>query len=78
MPHLSAGLLWNLRGWADELLSSGGYNVLMETARRELEPGIGISRMDESDFVRFLHLAHLFTAYVHATEVCKGSRPITL
>ncbi len=41
---LSQAVLWRLRGWVDEMLSGGGYNVLMQAARKELEPGLGISR----------------------------------
>ena len=44
--------------------------VSMDNVRRELEPGLGISRLSRDDYVRFLRLGAFFTAYVRGKQVC--------
>ncbi|GBF93528.1 hypothetical protein Rsub_06248 [Raphidocelis subcapitata] len=60
-------LLLRLRGFAEQLLE-GPYNVLMGQLRTELEPGLGISRLEAPDFVKWMGLAAWATAYVRAKE----------
>ena len=55
----------------DQLLA-GPYNVLMGALRKQLEPGIGISRLEVSDFLNFLKLARSCCAYVRAHQVTPG------
>lgn len=65
---ISPRLLLQLRSYCEALLT-GGYNMLMTHLRKELEPGIGISRLEEGDFIKFLHLAGWFTQYVKVKQV---------
>ena len=52
-----------LCGFVDGLLD-GGYDVLMDTIRPELMHGIGISRYDKEDYMRFFKLSRFCTSYV--------------
>ncbi|KAK9864055.1 hypothetical protein WJX84_005214 [Apatococcus fuscideae] len=64
-PGLStlAGLKAGLEGLLD-----GGYNRLMGVVRKQLEPGLGISRLDRPDFLHFFYLAHLATGFVRLQQ----------
>ena len=42
---------------------------------RELEPGIGISRLEAADFTNFLTTASLFTGFVRLTNPDKKASP---
>ncbi len=53
--------------------------VLMDNVRRELEPGLGISRLSRDDYLRFLRLGAFFTAYVRGKQVLRhGNLPVEL
>ena len=41
----------------------------MDNVRRELEPGLGISRLSRDDYLRFLRLGAFFTSYVRGKQV---------
>lgn len=43
--EMSPELLWRLREWTGELLRGGGYNTLMDVMRKELAPGLTLSRL---------------------------------
>jgi hypothetical protein len=48
----------------------------MDNVRRELEPGLGISRLSRDDYLRFLRLGAFFTAYVRGKQVsAKANTP---
>lgn len=36
---------------------------------REVQPGLGLSRLEEPDFLRFVELATLATKYIRVKEV---------
>ena len=63
--------LTTLLGLRDGLegLLEGGYNRLLGVIRRQLEPGLGISRLERPDFIRFFSVAHLCTSYVRMQQV---------
>lgn len=67
-----AGMHWSanmkLRGYLEQLLE-GSYGLLMGTVRKLLEPGLGISRLDRDDFLRFINFAKLCTSFVRQKEV---------
>lgn len=44
----------------------------MEVARRELEPGLGVSRLTNADFVAFLSLVRFFTSFVATQQQVGG------
>ncbi|MEW5299072.1 MAG: hypothetical protein WDW36_002121 [Sanguina aurantia] len=74
---INAALTWQLRGYCQEFLRSG-YNCLLEVARRELEPGLGVSRLTSADFVAFLSLVRFFTSFVATQQqgaADKGNAP---
>lgn len=48
--------LWS---FADSMLE-GGYDCLMDVLRREVEKGIGVSRLDRDDLLRWLAVARWF------------------
>ena len=64
---MKPSVLYLLQQWSEELLK-GGYNQLMEAARKEVEPGLGISKLEAVDFRNFLSLARLFSGYVRRRE----------
>lgn len=64
-------LLLKLQGLLEDFLSCG-YGPLMEVVRKQLEPGLSLSRLSPSDFLRFVQLARLCTSYVHQKEVCRA------
>ncbi|KAG1661086.1 hypothetical protein FOA52_012075, partial [Chlamydomonas sp. UWO 241] len=64
---LGSDVLWQMRGWVVEMLA-GGYNVMMGAARRELEPGLGISMMDADDYANFLRVVHVFTGFARRMQ----------
>ncbi len=48
----------------------------MATVRKELEPGLGISRLEPVDFFKFLRLAAFTTSYVRTQQVrARGPPP---
>jgi hypothetical protein len=57
-----------LKAFAEQFLSSS-YNLLMGGLRRDLEPGLNISRLSEDDFLRFFKLAGFFTRFVRQQQV---------
>ncbi|GAX82511.1 hypothetical protein CEUSTIGMA_g9938.t1 [Chlamydomonas eustigma] len=63
----SDDVMWRLRCWLEDLLM-GGYNVLMPAVRKELEPGIGLSKLTAKDFHNFLSLSWVITGYVRMTK----------
>lgn len=55
-----------------------GVQVLMGVLRKELEPGLHISRRTRDDFHRFLRVARFFTSFVRLREACEGRcKPLT-
>ncbi|BDA45591.1 Topoisomerase 1-associated factor 1 at N-terminal half [Coccomyxa sp. Obi] len=56
-----------LKAFAEQFLS-GSYNLLMSGLRRDLEPGLNISRLSEDDFLRFFKLAGFFTRFVRQQQ----------
>ena len=44
----------------------------LQVVRRELEPGVGLSRLESRDFVTFLKLAAHFTQYIRLQQVGEG------
>ncbi|KAI8471860.1 MAG: timeless protein-domain-containing protein [Monoraphidium minutum] len=76
---LGPAALLQLRRYAETLLA-GPYNVLMGALRTELEPGIGISRLEPPDFAKWMAVAAWAAAYVRAAqerelEARGGARP---
>lgn len=67
-PTLPAQLLVGMCGVVEELLQ-GSYAILMTQLRRELQPGLHVSRLEADDFVRFLQLARFFHQYVRLKTV---------
>ena len=61
-------LMLRLSNFLQQFLASG-YGPLMETVRKKLEPGLGISHADSEDFVRFVQLARLCTAFTFIQQV---------
>lgn len=57
-----------MRAVLEELLQ-GSYAILMTQLRRELQPGLHVSRLEADDFVRFLQLARFFHRYVRLKTV---------
>ena len=57
-----------LKAFAEQFLSSS-YNLLMGGLRKDLEPGLNISRLTEDDFLRFFKLAGFFTRFVREQQV---------
>lgn len=57
-----------LKEYAGQFLAAG-YGLLMEGLRRDLEPGLNISRLSEDDFLRFFKLAAFCTAFVRLQQV---------
>ena len=51
-----------LRTFTESFLS-GGYDVLMDSIRPELMHGIGISRLEKEDYIRFFRLSWFCTTY---------------
>ncbi|KAK9840302.1 hypothetical protein WJX74_007181 [Apatococcus lobatus] len=51
-----------------EGLLDGGYNRLLGTVRKQLEPGMGISRLDRQDFLHFFFVSHLCTGYIRMQQ----------
>ncbi|CAG9467441.1 unnamed protein product [Pedinophyceae sp. YPF-701] len=66
-------VLKHLAAFAD-LLLDGGYDVLMDITRQEAEKGLGISRLDRTDYVRFLNVARFFAEYVSRKAETDGKR----
>ena len=50
-----------------------GWQVLMAVLRKELEPGLHISRRTLDDFRRFLRVTRFFTSFVRLREVCPAA-----
>ena len=50
----------------------------MDNVRRELEPGLGISRLSRDDYLRFLRLGAFFTAYVRGKQVLSNFSLLSL
>jgi hypothetical protein len=75
--RLSPALSWRLRRYLDALLAQG-YSPLMEVVRRELEPGLGTSRLEAPDFRNFLSLLCTATAYARTLQVGGGPRMLVL
>lgn len=51
-----------LVSFADNFLQ-GGYDILMDSIRPELMHGIGISRLEKEDYIRFFKLSWFCTSY---------------
>ncbi len=68
-PKLSHTLLQRLQTVVEEFLQ-GSYAILMTQLRKELQPGLHVSRLDRDDFVRFLRLTRFFHQYVRLKTVC--------
>jgi hypothetical protein len=66
--NLSRRALQQVGQYADAFLEAA-YEVLMNTLRRDLEPGIGVSRLQRADFLRFFRMGAFFTRYVHLKQV---------
>lgn len=73
LTKLSSSLLVHMRGFAQSLLSSGAYGQLMSTIRKDLEPGIGISRLSRESFVHFLALARACTCFLRMQQASIAS-----
>lgn len=69
MQRMDKDALPILKAFAEQFLS-GSYNLLMSGLRRDLEPGLNISRLSEDDFLRFFKLAGFFTRFVRQQQVC--------
>jgi hypothetical protein len=65
-----------LKEYAGQFLQAG-YNLLMEGLRKDLEPGLNISRLSEEDFLRFFKLAAFCTAFVRLQQVCHPDLPLS-
>ena len=61
-------MLLQLRSYAEAFLQ-GSYNILMGSVRKELEPGLNISRLSSDDFLRFFRVANFFTTFVRLQQV---------
>jgi len=63
--------LWDVPWYARPPFDTASVTaqVLMDNVRRELEPGLGISRLSRDDYLRFLRLGAFFTAYVRGKQV---------
>lgn len=66
--QLDGDMLVQLRSYAEAFLQ-GSYNILMGSVRRELEPGLNISRLSSDDFLRFFRVANFFTTFVRLQQV---------
>eukprot|EP00891_Asterochloris_glomerata_P008793 jgi/Astpho2/8793/Aster-05348 len=64
---LAARTLSHLRAYAEQFLEAG-YDVLMEVIRKDLEPGLHISRLGRQDFAQFFRLARTMTAFVRIKQ----------
>lgn len=69
MQRMDKDALPILTAFAEQFLS-GSYNLLMSGLRRDLEPGLNISRLSEDDFLHFFKLAGFFTRFVRQQQVC--------
>lgn len=50
-----------------------GCQVLMAVMRKELEPGLHISRRSVEDFHRFLRVTRFFTSFVRLRVACPAA-----
>ena len=66
--QLDSDMLVQLRSYAEAFLE-GSYNILMGSVRKELEPGLNISRLSSDDFLRFFRVANFFTTFVRLQQV---------
>lgn len=66
--QLDGDMLVQLRSYAEAFLQ-GSYNILMGSVRKELEPGLNISRLSSDDFLRFFRVANFFTTFVRLQQV---------
>lgn len=66
--HLDGAMLVQLRSYAEAFLQ-GSYNILMGSIRKELEPGLNISRLSSDDFLRFFRVTSFFTSFVRRQQV---------
>ena len=64
-----------LRSFADSLLE-GGYDILMDSIRPELMHGIGISRLEKEDYIRFFRLSCFCTSYKKLVMQKMGEREL--
>ena len=64
-----------LRQYLDQFLDTS-YGLLMGAVRRSLEPGLGLSRLGRDDFLRFLSVARLCTAFVRLKQVTCPARKV--
>lgn len=66
-------LMLMLREFLQQFLALG-YGPLMETIREKLEPGLGVSRLDPEDFLRFVQLARLCTSFtfIQQASACRA------
>ncbi|KAK9842310.1 hypothetical protein WJX81_005935 [Elliptochloris bilobata] len=64
---LDARLRGRLAAYVEQFLE-GSYEVMMAVLRKELEPGLHISRRTVDDFHRFLRVTRFFTSFVRLRE----------
>ena len=67
-------MLARMRGFAQQFLAQGAYGRLMGTIRKDLEPGVGISRLGRDSFLQFLHLGRACTSFLRLQQVRAMSR----
>lgn len=67
--QLEGEVLLQLRSYAEAFLE-GSYNILLGSVRKDLEPGLNISRLSADDFLRFFRLSSFFTAFVRMQQAC--------
>ncbi|KAK9804992.1 hypothetical protein WJX73_009460 [Symbiochloris irregularis] len=73
---MTADLQAKLREFMQGFLVQGSYSRLMGCVRKDLEPGMGISRLPRDSFVQFLQLARTCTCFVRLQqeEVVRAKR----
>ncbi len=69
-------MLLQLRSYAEAFLG-GSYNLLLGSLRKDLEPGLNISRLAAQDFLRFFRLAAFFTAFVRMQQARAPARTLS-
>ncbi|GAB4821374.1 hypothetical protein N2152v2_008420 [Parachlorella kessleri] len=66
--RLGGELLLKMRGFLEQFLQEGAYNILMGQMFKQVQPGLGLSRYEAPEFVNFVELATLATKYVRVKE----------
>lgn len=57
-------ILARVKQQADRFLDEGSYDVLMSQLKREVMRGVGMSKLERLDVIRFLNLARFFTEFL--------------